>query len=217
MITVKEFQQALNARGADLTVDGIIGPLTLEAAMRLLVPSLALPSTGPIPLTWLPAAKMKRVIVHWTAGTHKAANIDRDHYHILIEGDGTLVRGTHSIKDNESTSDGNYAAHTLNCNAQSIAVSLCGMMGAKERPFVPGPQPITAKEWEVLPAVLAQLCKAYSIAVSPTTLLSHAEVQTNLGIKQKGKWDIAILPFNLSLNTAKEVGDDFRRSTLNRM
>jgi len=34
----------------------------------------------------------------------------------LIEDDGNLVRGAHSIADNVSTTDGRYAAHTRGCN-----------------------------------------------------------------------------------------------------
>ncbi|PLU82213.1 N-acetylmuramoyl-L-alanine amidase, partial [Sinorhizobium medicae] len=40
----------------------------------------------------MPAAKMGRIICHWTAGAHKASDFDRGHYHILIEDDGKLVR-----------------------------------------------------------------------------------------------------------------------------
>ena len=49
-------------------------------------------------------------------------------------------------------------------------------------------------------------------AVTPKTILSHAEVQGNLGIKQNGKWDIARLPFG-HLVGAKAIGDDFRAKT----
>jgi hypothetical protein len=49
------------------------------------------------------------------------------------------------------------------------------------------------------------------VPVTPKTVLSHAEVQANLGIKQKGKWDIAILPWDRSFDTARECGDEFRR------
>jgi hypothetical protein len=35
-------------------------------------------------------------------------------------------------------------------------------------------------------------------------------VETVLGIKQRGKWDIAVLPF-LGLRTAKACGDEMRK------
>ncbi|MFM7792042.1 MAG: hypothetical protein ACKO90_29360, partial [Microcystis panniformis] len=67
---------------------------------------------GIVPTAWMPNCSMKRIIIHWTAGEHKASSNDKSHYHILIEDDGKLVRGTHSIKDNVSTADNVYAAHT---------------------------------------------------------------------------------------------------------
>jgi len=54
------------------------------------LPSPTLPAP-PIPADWMPAAKMGRVICHWTAGAHKASEFDRGHYHILIEDEGKLV------------------------------------------------------------------------------------------------------------------------------
>ena len=54
-----------------------------------------------VPTEWMPAARMSRIHVHWTAGSHKANATDKAHYHILVEGDGKLVRGDKSIKANE--------------------------------------------------------------------------------------------------------------------
>ena len=224
MTTLKDVQRALVARGFDIGrsgVDGDLGPSTLGAMMKALeripilasvVPPVISVGAGVVPADWMPWCKMQRIIVHWNAGSQKASALDKKHYHILIQGDGSLVRGDRTIADNVSTADGVYAAHTLNCNAGSIAVALLGMAGAKQSPFDPGKSPITRAEWDKLPAVLADLCRRYAINVTPRTVLSHAEVQGTLGIKQKGKWDIAILPFDTSLNTAKKVGDAFRRA-----
>src|SRR5690606_39696925 len=44
------------------------------------------------PLDELPAAP-RRTILHWTAGTYQAGNLEREHYHYLIEGDGKPVEG----------------------------------------------------------------------------------------------------------------------------
>ena len=41
----------------------------------------------------LPACDMVRVVLHWTAGTHKASALYKEHYHVLVEGDGTIVYG----------------------------------------------------------------------------------------------------------------------------
>src|SRR5690606_21599103 len=49
-----------------------------------------------------------------------------------------------------------------------------------------------------------------NIAVTPKTVLTHAEVQANLGIKQRNKWDIAVLPFDRKVVGAKAIGDKLR-------
>ena len=53
-----------------------------------------------IPSEWLSKVRMDRVICHWTAGRHKASGLDRAHYHILIEGDGNVVKGDFAISAN---------------------------------------------------------------------------------------------------------------------
>jgi N-acetyl-anhydromuramyl-L-alanine amidase AmpD len=169
-----------------------------------------------VPLDWMPPAKLARIIVHWTAGQHKASDLDRQHYHILIEGDGSLVRGVPGIDLNGlPKARPGYAAHTLNCNTGSIGVSLCCMALAVEAPFQTGPAPMTRTQWDALPHVLADLCRAYAIPVTPETVLSHAEVQRNLGIAQRGKWDISRLSFDLATRGAHACGDIFRAQTAN--
>lgn len=164
-----------------------------------------------IPSLWVPDAKMARIIVHWTAGHNRATEDDQEHYHILIEGDGKLIRGIPRIDLNGLPhAKPGYAAHTLNCNTGSIGVSLCGMANAVETPFNPGKSPITLTQWQTLPHVLSQLCRRYNIAVSEHTVLTHAEVQKTLGIKQRGKWDISRLPFDRSVIGVSQVGAQMR-------
>jgi hypothetical protein len=162
-----------------------------------------------IPRDWLPSCSMKRVICHWTAGGYKATSIDRAHYHILIEDDGNLVRGTHHIADNVSTADGVYAAHTAKCNTGSIGVAVCCMGGAQAAPFQPGPYPMTQKQWETMAKVVAELCQFYRIPVTPQTVLGHGEVETYLGIPQHGKWDPMVLPWAPEMSKT-QVGNHLR-------
>ncbi|MFQ6186366.1 N-acetylmuramoyl-L-alanine amidase [Sinorhizobium meliloti] len=172
-------------------------------------PSPTLPAPL-IPADWMPAAKMERIICHWTAGAHKASEFDRSHYHILIEADGKLIRGIPSIKLNEAPAKKGYAAHTLGANSGSIGVSLCCMGGANEAPFDPGKYPMTLVQWDAMTSVVADLCRRYSIPVTDKTVLSHAEVQNNLGIQQRGKWDFTRLAFDPSVKGAKACGDKLR-------
>ena len=162
-----------------------------------------------IPASWLSNVDMRRIICHWTAGSYHASENDLSHYHILIDGEGVLHRGTHTIADNESTGDGDYAAHTRGLNARSIGVSVCCMAGAKENPFQSGDFPMKKAQWDVMIEVVAELCKKYKIAVTPTTVLGHGEVQKNIGVVQNGKWDPMKLSFAGGLSKA-EVGAKLR-------
>ncbi|MFW5834406.1 MAG: peptidoglycan-binding domain-containing protein, partial [Pseudomonadota bacterium] len=123
----------------ELTVDGVVGEETMAALMtaagraaREVKPpprfgprrrperpterAPALPRTPEVPVIsvvppdWLVPARVRRVVVHWTGGNQRASSEDREHYHILIEGDGTVVRGRHPIDANDKTGDGVYAA-----------------------------------------------------------------------------------------------------------
>ena len=236
MATLQDVQRRLIALGYNLGksgADGALGPLTLDAAWDALnrlklagapatpqseaIKQPVLADSGLIPLAWLPWAVMARIIVHWTAGAHKANATDKKSYHILIEGDGTLIRGTPSIALNDAPVKPGYAAHTANLNGDSIGVSLCCMAGAKESPFDPGKYPLTAKQWETLIKVVAQISNRYAIPVTRKTVLSHAEVQQTLGVKQKGKWDISRLPFDPAVKGALAVGDKLRAAVAARL
>lgn len=164
-----------------------------------------------LPPDWLPNVAMKRVVCHWTAGSHSAGDTDKDAYHILVEGNGRLVRGRPSIALNSGRVKPGYAAHTLNCNGGSIGVSLCCMAGAEERPFDAGRYPMTRAQWNAMTMVVAELCKYYRIKVTPKTVLSHAEVESNLGIEQRGKWDFTRLPFDPTISGASACGERLRR------
>lgn len=154
---------------------------------------------------------MKRIIMHWTAGTYTPNNVDKKAYHKLIDGDGNVHNGTFPISANQAPlSKGGYAAHTLNCNTDSIGVAVCAMAGAVEAPFKSGSYPITRKQEEALVALVRSLAAQYNIPITNKTILTHAEVQTNLGIAQKNKWDITYLP-SLGKTTAKAVGDHLRK------
>jgi N-acetylmuramoyl-L-alanine amidase-like protein len=200
--------------GHSLVVDGLYGPLTHAATMATLPAPPELPSKpggeALVPAAWMPNARMSRIHVHWTAGNHRANATDLRHYHILVEGDGKVVRGNPSIALNEAPARAGHAAHTLNANSGAIGVAMCGMVGAVERPFNAGRAPLTLVQWNNMVHVVAELASRYGIPVTRTTVLTHAEVQPNLGIAQRGKWDIAILAFDTSFDTPAKVGDRMR-------
>lgn len=175
-------------------------PTTVTSIKRLKLPS-----------KWKPSAKMRRIHIHWTAGSHTASSLDKKHYHVLVEGDGEVIRGHIPIDGNEPPlRSGKYAAHTRKSNSYAIGIGLCAMIGATTRPLRAGKYPITPKQWNAAVGVAADLCRHYNIEVTDKTVLTHAEVQKNLGIRQNGKWDIAWLPFWNKKLDAKAVGDKFR-------
>lgn len=198
---VREFQ-----RRAGLTADGVAGPATRAALDRLLPARALAPATG-----------LTRIIWHWTAGRPVVSDLDRLHYHFIIAGDGQVVNGNYRPEDNISASDGRYAAHTRDCNTGAIGIALAGMGGAKDRPFTPGPWPITEAQIAVMIGLTAELCRRYGIDVTPRTVLSHAEVQPTLGIAQAGKWDVAWLPGMTAPGDPVGIGNILRNRVLHQM
>ena len=188
------------------------GSTSVFSGNGLSMPGVATAIASPeqtVPASWKPKANIDKIICHWTAGAYMASGLDKHHYHILVEGDGHLVRGRFSIKDNEHAGGANYAMHTRRSNSRAIGVSVCCMSKAKEKPFDAGKIPMTKTQWDVMVAVVADLCRTYGIPVTPKTVLGHGEVQEILGIKQKGKWDPLKQPWNAAASKSK-VGEKLR-------
>ncbi|MDN3713462.1 peptidoglycan recognition family protein [Paracoccus cavernae] len=138
---------------------------------------------------------MDGIILHWTAGADGVTHHEADSYNFLIGRDGTITPGKHAPEAQiPPLRKGSYAAHTLNANGNRIGVALDAMGDANERPFRAGRFPITELQLDVLVTFVADLCLKYRIPVTRRTVLSHAEVQPTLGIRQNGKWDISWLP-----------------------
>ena len=229
-MSLKTIQQRLMSMGYSLGpsgADGEWGKFTESALNRVLDALLngTQPVETPVPVKTVPKrykklihdsdmpdVPMKRIHIHWTAGAYVASDLDKEHYHFVVEEDTDVVPGLHSIRDNLSivgkTSD-EYAAHTLGANTGAIGISMCCMAGAVEG-LSNGKFPMTARQFETMLNAVAQLADRYNITVTDRTILTHAEVQTNLGIKQRGKWDITVLPFKPDLKGAKPVGDYIR-------
>ena len=153
---------------------------------------------------------MKRIVMHWTAGTGKASAVDKKHYHEVVEAGGNRVSGDLLPEANKDTSDGQYAAHTRALNTGSIGVSMCAMKGAKENPFKAGSYPITFVQLREFARMIAEYCDTYNIPVTKYTVLTHAEVQPTLKVWQRGKWDITWLPGMKEVGDPVEVGNEIR-------
>jgi peptidoglycan hydrolase-like protein with peptidoglycan-binding domain len=202
-------------------LDGLYGPNTARA-LRLFQKEHNLAVTGEMNSRTETAlrryeeveqgvAEADRVILHWTAGSNSAGKRDRIHYHAIVEGDGEVVTGHESVADNVVTTDGDYAAHTLNLNTRSIGIALAGMHGASERPFDPGKYPLTERQLDSAAQLVADVLRKYGIPLTRETVLTHAEVEPTLGVEQRGKWDITWLPGREDVGDPVEVGDELRR------
>lgn len=153
---------------------------------------------------------MKRIIIHWTAGTNQPCATDYEHYHFLINGDGLVVKGKYKPEDNEVCRVSGYAAHTGGGNTGSIGISMCGMYVKDRQALKDSKYPLTKIQCERCFKLIAEMAKKYHIDINPETVMTHYE----FGIKHpnttsRGKIDITYLsPY--SHLTAGEIGDFIR-------
>lgn len=153
---------------------------------------------------------MRRIILHWTGGGYNPTALDLTHYHFVIDGNGVGHTGKFAPEANLRPVAGRYAAHTLRCNTGSIGIAVAAMGGAVERPYNSGPFPIRVVQVSAVARLCAELSKRYGIPVTRETILTHAEVQPTLKIRQRGKWDITVLPGMKAPGDPVAVGDMLR-------
>lgn len=150
--------------------------------------------------------------MHHTGGSYNPNVIDKRSYHKLIDGNATVHDGLFAIEANAGKLiPGKYAAHTLDINTDSIGVAICGMAGANHKDpsdckFFP-----TNKQVDAMTRLVADLCIKHNIKVTKTTVMTHAEVQKNLGVAQKSKWDFDYDPYDrLKSRDPAVIGDMLR-------
>ena len=137
---------------------------------------------------------MKRIIIHWTAGTYYPTEYEKEHYHYLVDKDGKIHNGKFRPENNEICKQGKYAAHTGGGNTGSIGVSVCAMAGFKSNLNI-GKFPILKKQFENTMAFCADLAIKYKLEVSPQTVMTHYEFGLkNPKTTSAGKIDITYLP-----------------------
>ena len=153
---------------------------------------------------------MKRVILHWTAGSYNPNSVDKEHYHYLITGDAIVVEGNYSPLDNENCNDNKYAKHCGGGNTGSIGVAFCGMYGFKNMKDV-GDYPLRKNQVEKGFELVAKLVKKYNInKITPDTVLTHYEFgKKNPKTSSFGKIDIVYLP-PYSWVSEDKIGDFIR-------
>lgn len=157
---------------------------------------------------------MKRIILHWTAGTYAVSAGEKERYHYLIGYDelqriAYVVEGNCKPEDNLNCYDGKYAAHTGGGNTGSIGIALCGNAGFKCASNQ-GKYPLKRLQFERMFKLAAELCKKYAIAISPATVLTHYEFgKQHPETDSAGKPDISFIPYEPNL-AAHGVGDYIR-------
>lgn len=204
--TTRDYQARCWAYGIDAgPIDGLWGPKT-QAGVRALMERKQVERTEAV----FHRSGLHRVIMHWTAGAYGDIAMERDAYHALIDRDGRVIPGTKPPEANADVQRGVYAPHTLRLNTGSIGVAVDAMAGAQERPFSWGSAPITRAQIDGLARAVADFCATYDIPVSRYSTLTHAEVQPTLGVRQRWKWDITVLPGMTKPGDPVAVGDALR-------
>jgi len=206
MLTVRDIQARLKALGFDPgKIDNQDGPKTRAAERE----AMDVYEIGDVTQLFHPSG-LHRIVMHWTGGTYDDVSFAKRHYHRIVGGDAHVIGGYLAPEANADTSDGVYAAHTRALNTGSIGVAICAMGGAVESPFDAGKYPLTRPQVDAMIEEVADLCETYDIPLSPWTVLTHAEVQETLGVRQRGKWDYMVLPEMTSVVKSRTVGDALR-------
>lgn len=137
---------------------------------------------------------MKRIIIHWTAGTYNPSDYEKQHYHFLVDGKGVVHRGFYKPEDNEICKIGKYAAHTGGGNTGSIGVAICAMAGFKNQNCI-GNFPILKKQFESCMELCAKLAIQYNIEINKKNIMTHFEFGKSYPKSTSaGKIDIIYLP-----------------------
>lgn len=122
----------------------------------------------------------KRVVLHWTAGHYDPTSSDCDHYHLIVSRSGI---------HRKPRAPGTWPQHVRGLNTGSVGIAMACCSGALG-PQAWGKCPPTPELW-------ARLLDAAATAAA-TLHLTSSDVTTHCDItnpEQRGKWDIAVLPF----------------------
>lgn len=170
-------------------IDGIMGNRTREALDEALEAHTTRRTTD-----LFHRSGLHRIHWHWNASHLGVTSDDREHYHFLYDAEGEEHPGPLPPESNAVCVPGKYVPHTWNANTGAIGMAVDAMAGAVERPFDWGDNPMTEAQLDGMLRRTAYWAKQYWIPISRYSILSHAEIQPTLGIRQKWKWDISVIP-----------------------
>jgi hypothetical protein len=160
-----------------------------------------------------------RIHWHWTVSGYSVTPQTVKHYNGVFDCEGNEYDGGSPPQHQANYGYNMGVSHTLNANTGSVGLAVACLAGVKpdwgSMTVKQGKYPIT---WNSLDSMLEktmELCKLYNIYPSPWTTLTHAEIQPNLGIRQRGKWDIQILPDEpTKIISAIDAGNKLRKRML---
>ncbi len=138
---------------------------------------------------------LKKICLHWTAGSNKPCETDLNAYHFLFDGVGKEYTGKFTPEDNINCLDGKYAKHCGGGNTDCIGISCCGMYGFNLK-NKKAKYPLSQKQVEAMCKKSAELCLKYAIEVTEQTVFTHFEFgRTHTKTSSAGKIDFTYLPF----------------------
>ena len=193
-------------------IDGMNGPRTRDAVRRALRKR-----DGGTVFDLFHHSGLHRVHWHWTAGAYGAIALELRAYNAVVDKDGNVHDGKFRPEAQARYQVGKAASHTLNANTGAIGISCDAMAGARERPFEWGSAPLTQAQIDGMIDQTALWCVAYDIPATRYSTLSHSEVQKTLGIRQRWKWDINVLPGMDRPGDPIQIGDRLRAMLVERL
>ena len=213
--SVRDYQIRLNSlnipNSEELVVDGMGGPKT-RAQIAFAVAEMDLAEKADL----FDPSGITRIHWHWTASTY---NVDWNvvkHYNNVFDSEGNIYDGGSPPEQqavyNHRTGIG--VSHSYRANTGAIGLSVAAMHGATSKGVVvdQGKYPLTWKGIDAMLETSMEYCREYDIRPSKWTTITHAEVGTNISIKQRGKWDIRVLPDNPNvLLGSEQCGEILRK------
>jgi len=186
-------------------IDGLNGSKT-----RLALKGALEEVGGQHPYDLFDPSGLHSIVMHWTAGANGVIELERRAYNAVVDAQSNVYDGVFRPEAQATYRVGHAASHTYMANTHRIGISVDCMAGARERPFHMGTNPIQKGHVEGMLRQTAQWIRDFNIIPSKWTVLTHAEVQPNLNIRQKWKWDIRVLPGDKAVRPADEAGDMLR-------
>lgn len=143
---------------------------------------------------------INKIIIHHTGGSYKACYVDKQCYHYIIQGDGTIVTGVYKPEDNINCKDGKYAQHTYLGNTGAIGVAVACNYKYSMFDKTSTPYPLNKKQYSSLINLIVELIRKYNIKLNDVTTHYMHDKQKNI---KQGKSDITYLPWEPNISPNK--------------